>query len=346
MKKSKIILIGAIEEGRVATNGESRKNQLFLERFRELFDEVITIDTINWRKQPWIAFKILWVLLVNPDAKIVISASMNARYLIDFLYILPFKRDVYCWVVGGSHARLIKEGVYNIKTQTRLKKIIVQGKSMVKELNELGLQNVVYVPNSKPVYIIQKAQTQKKDLIKFVFLSRIHPDKGLKEIIEACKELNKNGYHDRYSVDFYGAIDKGYNNDFSKLITTCDNVQYRGFLNLTDRTGYEKLAVYDVMLFPTYWAGEGFPGIVIDSYMAGIPIIATDWMLNSEVIEEGKTGTFIPIRNSNALYEKMAKFIDSEYDIQKMSKNCLEHAIQFDYKTVINRELMEQLELL
>ena len=30
------------------------------------------------------------------------------------------------------------------------------------------------------------------------------------------------------------------------------------------------------MLFPTYWHGEGFPGIVIDAFVAGLLVVATD----------------------------------------------------------------------
>ena len=54
MKKNKVILVGAINEGNTPTCGETMKNQLFVKRFNELFDEVITVDTNNWKKRPWV----------------------------------------------------------------------------------------------------------------------------------------------------------------------------------------------------------------------------------------------------------------------------------------------------
>ena len=340
--KNKVLFIGPIKDN----GGSGRKNQLFLERFQELFDEVITIDTAYWHKHPWCIFLILWDILYYKDAKIIISASSSMRYLLNFIYYFHLKREVYCWVVGGSHVKYIKEGVYNIRTQQKIKKIIVQGKSMVKELNELGLNNVVYVPNSKPIYTIQKNVTLDKTFTKFVFLSRIHPDKGIKEIVDACRILNSKGLVDKYRVDLYGAIDKSYNEEFFNLITTCDNVFYKGFLNLTSITGYEQLAKYDVMLFPTYWDGEGFPGVVLDAYMAGLPIIATDWNLNKEVIIEDKTGLLIPIHDAQALSARMQQILDREIKIEEMQKNCLQYVKQFDYKKVLSKELMKELELL
>ena len=41
--------------------------------------------------------------------------------------------------------------------------------------------------------------------------------------------------------------------------------------------------------------------IVIDAYIAGVPLIASDWNMNTEVITE-KTGVIIPPKDEEALY--------------------------------------------
>ena len=291
MKKNKVILIGAINEGNVPTCGETMKNQLFVKRFNELFDKVITVDTLNWQKRPWVLIKLFFTLLFNKGAKVIISASGAATYLMTFLYYIPLKKNVYFWVVGGNLAQRVKDGVYKIKILQHLRKIIVQGKSMVADLNQIGLNNVIYIPNSKPITFTPKIE-QKKDgeKYRFVFLSRVNPYKGIKEIIEAVNLLNEKGLRDQYVVDFYGSIDILYKNEFEQLISTYENIEYKGYLNLLNSEGYKILSEYDVMLFPTYWEGEGFPGIVIDANIAGLPIIATDWNLNSEVIKDKETG--------------------------------------------------------
>lgn len=347
MKKNKVILVGAINEGNVPTCGETMKNQLFVKRFSELFDEVITVDTLNWRKRPSVLFKLLWTLTFNRGAKVIISASGAAALLMKFLYYVPLKKNVYFWVVGGNLAQRIKEGAYKLNILSNIKRIIVQGKSMVEELNNLGLNNVEYVPNSKPMNFVPTiAPKPDVEPYRFVFLSRVHPDKGIDEIIEAAQALNQQGYKDHFVVDFYGKIEPGYEEQFNAAVASLENVNYKGFLNLTNNEGYRTLSSYDVMLFPTYWDGEGFPGIVLDAGMAGLPIIATDWNLNKEVIEDGKTGYIIPLKDSNALADKMQSFISGKIDLYSMRRDCVNLIKQYDYRNVLSMELMKNLDII
>jgi glycosyltransferase involved in cell wall biosynthesis len=216
---------------------------------------------------------------------------------------------------------------------------------MLEDLNKLGVNNVICVPNFKPIIFSPQIEPKKDDIYKFVFLSRIHPDKGIKEIIEAYEILYRNGYKDRFTIDFYGLLPNDFKEDFFTMISNKENISYNGFINLRDENGYKQLSTYDVMLFPTYWGGEGFPGVVIDAYIAGLPIIATDWNLNKYVIEDNKTGIIIPVHNSDALAESMKKFIDKSIDLNLMKQNCVENAKKYDYKNVLSERLMKELEL-
>lgn len=345
--KNKVIFIGAIDIGNLATNGETMKNQMLLRRFESLFDIVVPVDAYQWRKRPWFFFKMIGALMGNRGAKVVVSASGAARYLFNFLYYVPLKKNVYEWVIGGNRAEKIRNGTYSVKVLKQLNQIIVEGKCMVRELNELGLNNVVCVPNFKPVdYVPSQKDCNASKLLHFVFLSRIHPDKGVKEIIEACGKLNMSGYSDKYCVDFYGPFDTDYQQEFNSLIEPFDNINYKGYLNLMNDSGYDNLSDYDVMLFPTYWDGEGFPGIAIDAYMSGIPIIASDWSMNKEVVEDGKTGYIIPTHDSEALAAKMKGFIDGDFNLAQLRTNCLERAKRYDYRNVVTKDLLIELGLI
>lgn len=50
---------------------------------------------------------------------------------------------------------------------------------------------------------------------------------------------------------------------------------------------YEELNNYDIMLLPTRWEGEGVSGALIESKMAGITAIVSDWHVNSETVRDG-----------------------------------------------------------
>lgn len=335
---TKIVLIGSINEGKLPDCGETMKNQLFLKRFRDIFSEVLTVDTYHWKRRPACLAKLLYVLLFKRNHKLIISTSINGRYILKLLRLVPLNNNVFFWVVGGKLPLDIQLGLYDIKDLKGLKKIIVQGNSMVNELNQMGLDNVVYVPNSKPLDYKPKLRHSEKDIFRFVFMSRIHPDKGINEIFDACVLLMKMNVKRSFTVDFYGKISEGFEDDFNRLLENHSNCFYRGYLNLLQHEGYDVLSQYDCMLFPTYWDSEGFPGVVLDSNICGVPIIATDWNLNREVITD-INGAIIPVQDCQALAYEMKRFID-EVDVDGMRKGCVSFAIQYDYRKVLNKEQM------
>ena len=158
--------------------------------------------------------------------------------------------------------------------------------------------------------------------------------------------LDVTGYADEYIVDFYGAFDTDYEEQFNDMIKGHGNINYKGFLNMLNKSGYDTLSTYDVMLFPTYWDGEGFAGVVLDANMSGLPIIASDWNMNKEVVQDGKTGFIIPVHDYKALANRMKAFINGDVDLLSMKQNCLEYVKQFDYRKVVTRELLQNLGLL
>lgn len=344
--KNTLILIGGIHLNHKPDCGETMKNQLFLKRFRELFVRVIPVDTYQWQKHPFCLVRLFFVLLFYPKAKVIISASGSAKHLIHFLYRFPINKHVYFWVVGGYMPIEVRKGMYNVKALNRLIFIPVQGRTMVTELNELGVNNAVYVPNSKPITfhpIISRHEQGHP--YRFVFLSRIHSEKGIREIAHATNMLDFSGFKGQYIVDFYGSKDAAFSSEFDLIINSNDSLSYKGYLDLTSDSGYQLLSTYEMMLFPTYWRGEGFPGVVLDANIAGIPIIASDWNLNTDVVEDGVTGIIIPVRDANALYEAMKKVIIGETDLFSMRQNCLSQVQQYDTHRVLSEELMHKLKL-
>ena len=112
------------------------------------------------------------------------------------------------------------------------------------------------------------------------------------------------GLQNKFLIDFYGKIDDSYESSFKERVDLIPNVNYQGFLNLGENEGYDKLSTYDMMLFPTYWKGEGFAGVFIDSFVSGVPMIVSDWAHNRQFLKESETALFVPVHDVTALYEK------------------------------------------
>ena len=124
------------------------------------------------------------------------------------------------------------------------------------------------------------------------------------------------------------------------------NSKFGGFLNLHDTSGYDILADYDVMLFPTFWSGEGFPGIIIDAYISGLPVIASNWNLNKDIVVDGETGYIIPPHNAAALAHVMKQIIENKQILKEMSANCQKKAMAYNTKNVISDALLTTIGLI
>lgn len=342
MKESKLIFVGGIALGEVPTNGETAKNQVMLQRFQELFDKVYVIDSFHWRRNPFILIKMFWYFFFIRNAKVVVSCHRSGMPVLNFLNKIRCQKSVYYWAIGSGLMEWIREGYVSIATCKFMKRIVAESPSMVKELEGMGLDNVVYMPNMKP--IIRIDNRDKRDKINFVFLSRIIEEKGCFLILDSSRALNEKGLSDKYSITFYGDVSE--DPSFVEKIEDYPNIQYKGILDLTSKSGYEELSSYDVFLFPTYYPNEGFPGVLMDALMSGLPIIATNWKYNLDVVENGYNGIVIEPHDLKALTNAMYEVINEKYDLIKMAVNCKESAKKYDVNNVLTEDRLKNLELI
>ena len=287
----RIIFIGPYSKGRIPTDGAAIKNCHILNRLHKLIPSLVKIDTDGWKKRPWLLVRILMMVVCNSRSKYILSLNNDsANKLIRIIHKIAPQASVIYWVIGGSIGKWLCEKRVNANDYKWLTNIIVEGDSMKRQMETVGLRNVTTMPNFKSLVSIEKSHNVCSSILKLVFLSRINPEKGCNLILDAADILNKRGYSGNYTIDFYGSIEPHYKKIFISRINALQNVRYQGFLDLRICSNYNKLANYDAMLFPTYWHGEGCPGVVIDAYMCGLPILASDWNLNRDYIVDNKTG--------------------------------------------------------
>ena len=341
----KIIFVGPCGGGDIPKNGASVKNHYIKEFLMKNFGDIITVDTEYWKKSPWPLLKLLIVVLFNPKGLYIISANNYSAYkLIKILYLLSSKHDIIYWVIGGSIGKWIKEGRVSPEPYKKIRHIIVEGKKMEEELLQLGYKNVQTVPNFKKISYLPKKIIKGDEKVRFVFLSRIIKEKGCSYICDAVEVLNKT-VEDKFIIDFYGPLENEYEDIFIKRLKNLNNVSYKGFLDLRDNKNYDTLSQYDCMLFPTFWNGEGFPGVIIDAYVAGLPVIASEWNLNTDLIRDNETGIIVPVHNVDKLAEAMYYLISCKDQIVRMSENCRCLAVKYDIDSVLNKDLLKKLGL-
>lgn len=128
--------------------------------------------------------------------------------------------------------------------------------------------------------------------------------KGIGDAVKAVNEFNRKYDLPIYSLDIYGQIDDGdleWFNDIKKDFPYY--IKYKGLVPFNKST--EVVSAYYALLFPTFYEGEGFAGTILDAYASGVPVIASDWRYNSEILEDGKTGLIFKTHNIDDLIGKL-----------------------------------------
>lgn len=345
-----VIFVGWVNEKGIPAVGETVKNQYIIAELRK-FCKVIVLDFYNKKRHPWVFLQAFWTFLFHRNASIIFSTSAKNVYgTLKIFKLLNLKRHIIHWVVGGEFGYLIKKGRFNPAIFNYVDLNLVQCRDMIKQLEEAGLTNAKYVSNFKKIDYYPNLgknleERRKEKITRFVFLSRIHPAKGCDYIIQAAENLNNSGLQKQYIIDFFGKLDKDYKDIFLKKIEHIDNISYKGVLNLKENKGYDILSTYHAMLFPTYHPSEGFAGIFIDSFVAGLPVLASDWAYNSECIEDGKEGVIYPAHNLIALETIMKKCINKEIDLNNMAIQARSKASKYEAQNVINEAFITEIGL-
>lgn len=137
-------------------------------------------------------------------------------------------------------------------------------------LRALGLsQPTAIIPNGVqvPQSIPTAPDTREK---RTLFLSRLHPQKGLPMLLDAWARVQPDGW----SLELVGPSEDGHRADLRRQTTSlgiCDTVRFSG--PVEDDKKWEKYAKADLFVLPSY--SENFGIVVAEALAAGVPVITT-----------------------------------------------------------------------
>jgi glycosyltransferase involved in cell wall biosynthesis len=308
----------------------------------EISSIIIDTNKSNYRNTFFAYLSILFNFIKNLNKSNHISLHGTAK---DYLLIAPivvlfsnfFKKKITLRKFAGSFYEIyIKSNVINKCLYTYCLKnanyVFFETKYLVEKFSHLNT-NTYWWPNSRRIPI-NTLKTCVEFSRKFVFISQIKKTKGIFELIEAAKAFDKS-----YTFDIYGPVN---DEDFEKIIIDNPNINYKGVLSpsLVSNT----LLNYDVLILPTYHDGEGYPGIILESFSVGIPVISTEFGSIPEIVNDGINGVLIPIKNVDALVNAIKLFDNNNYQaFRKNSFNSFEYyesnKIYLSYTNLLNSDI-------
>lgn len=329
MKLKKMAVCGHFSFKKELVNGQTVKTKIVTQELENQFgnDCVRKIDTHGGIKNlPLFLAKSIEAFFTCQNL-IIMPGRNGVKVIVPVYFFLNFifRRRLHCIVIGGW----INDFLETHKRLERMLKsfdhIYVETSHMKDMLIKRNFRNVTVMPNFKR---LEKMQYQ--DLIynrgksyKLCTFSRILKEKGIEDAINAVIKVNEKECRCIYILDLYGQIDSQYEERFKEILDKSPSyITYKGVVPYNKSN--QILKNYNALLFPTYYSGEGFAATLIDAFASGIPVIASDWRYNREIVIDRYNGfIFKSFDELVALLYSYEKTMDL---CNNMKKNCIDTA--------------------
>lgn len=300
-------------------------------------EKVHSISYHDWRKRPFSLLRQFISLLFSCDNVVLFLDGRSYSVLVPLSVILkPFAGcKIYYNVIGGWLPSHLKRNVVMTWFIRCLDGLFVQTRELQNSLTALRIPRVTLFPNFKPIRIYTRTESL-YDIVKplrCVFMARVSALKGVPELIEVIKRCNID--MTRFTLDIYGQIDAPFKAEFDAIQQTLpETIRYMGVTPYLMTS--EVLHPYFLLLFPTKYDTEGFPGTILDGFCAGVPTLAARWNSFSDIIDEGVNGIGFKFGDYDDMYKKMMLIYEKPFIVNSMRAACVETAKQYSPESIIS----------
>lgn len=302
-------------------------------------DNIALLDTHDSKKHIISILKKLIRLLKGCENVIIFPAHNGLRIFAPFLSLFNriYKRKLHYIVIGGWLPEFIKNRKYLEKSLKSFDYIYVETNTMKRALIKRGFNNVIVMPNCKELKVLESDELiYYNDMpLRLCTFSRVNRLKGIEEACKTIKSVNKRMKKEVYSLDIYGAIDKGEEEWFSDLQS-----HFPSYIRYLGEAPFDKsveiIKNYYALLFPTKSYTEGIPGTIIDAYASGVPVISSEWESFSDLIDKNRTGFGFEFENYKELEKLLIKISANPDIVNDMKTNCLNKYKEFSSDNVVN----------
>ena len=147
---------------------------------------------------------------------------------------------------------------------------------------------------------------------RLLFLSLLQPEKGLPELVAAAPRfpagVRLSVFGPEYGFD-------------PAVVDRLPNAEYGGIVP-PERVP-EVMEVHDALVLPTRYSGEGYPGVVIEAFQMGLPVIVTRHPPLNELVTEGNDGVFVDTGSVDSLVDAVARLYSDDTLFQRLREGAL-----------------------
>ena len=344
----RICLIGNNAFGRPVFDGQRIKVRTYKNCLeREGFD-VFFVELDNSLKRIIKIFSEIKKGIKQCDIIVLITSDNGERLLIPYINKLNKKykkRFVFSQIGTSFLFRYIKPMTEERKSDFFYKQDYTGVKPKKKTIKELAkidailtetdlinntfksffnLNNCYCLTNFRDVKVLeQKYKTDSNN--RLIYLSRVMTRKGIFDLINV---LSKEEFIN-LTLDIYGSLYM--NNEEKKAFNSLLNSKIRYLGELDPSETIQTIQQYDLLCFPTKCEGEGTPGCIVESLIAGTPVLSSNFTQSFELLEHNYNSLIFRFGDVNDLEQKLLLFVNRQVDVEKLKKNAFDSGKKFTY---------------
>lgn len=171
----------------------------------------------------------------------------------------------------------------------------------------------------------------------FLFVGRLHPEKGIKTLIESLKFIEHQNF---ILLMIYSFSD--YKETYQQLaqnLGVSKKIKFIGYVKNEELPKFYNVA--DLTILPSI--REQWSNTIMESIACETPILATNVGANPYLIKDGQTGYLVPPNDAVSLAKKIQYIIENPDIVKKVTDNSLQEIKKYNkdsisalYNQVIN----------
>lgn len=288
------------------------------------------------------------VMLIHthPDIKTVF------RELFLILFVRNKVKTIILYTHGSASNLLDKKGhiLFKIFASKLLHKIDGVGLLSTQEICEWKrfykngkyfLLSNPYSINDEAQMIIKKTRNDQRGKIEILFVGRLLKEKGVYEIIDSIDELRKEIPNIHLSIVGDGPEFTNIQEKISSL-DLCSEISLVGEIKHPEIFNYYKNS--DLFVFPGH-GPEGFPTVLSESMVSGLPIITTPVYGIKDRLKENINCLFVEPKSPTQIAEAISRLINDPELYREIRENNLEEIKKYS-PSIISNQLIDQILLI
>jgi len=186
---------------------------------------------------------------------------------------------------------------------------------------------LLFMPNGVDTKFLEVANSYEQarngieEKFKILTVGSLIPRKGMKDIITALSNIKEGDFNFRLSIVGAGVEE----NNLKQLVESLGLQEYVKFLgNIPSQEMPDSFIGEDVFILASY--SEGRPNVILESFAAGVPVIASKIDGVTELVEENVTGLLFSPGNSTELAAKIKLLKDNKElrsDLAKRARSLI-----------------------